>query len=403
MCAAPSNVNHSTIASIAHQYEISQETFEKLHQTLYTVLSFGFSNRYNTKYGLPDMINSLVAICIGNSYAESGLKRLAIESHLKKTPSGSWLINTIKKIPEQHMRLQLADAVDDTIHNMKKIGMFATPITVAIDKHLIPRYDKNSDEFLIKSMAKKGTTHFESYCTISVTESCRACLGALHVTPHESNSTFVRKLLNNTIKNDILMNMVLVDREFFSAAVIHEIKQSGQTFVMPARKTAGIKKAIIQYVEGNRKAVSRYVIKSSSGHVESFNLVILPNQKPHKSNLIDQYVVFATNVPRGKIFPKLSQIPEEYSRRWGIETGYACVEELRPRTTSPNHSVRLLMFYFPLIFYNAWVMTNCVLQDEPDANCKPIISIEMLKCFFRLFVIQMIRNEKENYFLEYVG
>ena len=64
--------------------------------------------------------------------------------------------------------------------------------------------------------------------------------------------------------------------------------------MMPAVKTVGIKKAIIQYVEGNRKAVSRYTIRSSSGHVESFNLVILPNQKPAKPNLTDQYVVFAT-------------------------------------------------------------------------------------------------------------
>ena len=88
---------------------------------------------------------------------------------------------------------------------------------------------------------------------------------------------------------------------------------------------------------------------------------------------------------------------------WGIETGYACIEKLRPRTTSPNHSVRLLMFYFPLIFYNTWIVTNCIKRDESNSNGKPIIPIELLKCFFRLFVIQMIRNEKQEYFLEYVG
>ena len=46
------------------------------------------------------MINALIAMCIGNSYAESGLKRLAIESDMKHTPSGSWLINSIKNIPD---------------------------------------------------------------------------------------------------------------------------------------------------------------------------------------------------------------------------------------------------------------------------------------------------------------
>lgn len=397
-------MNYSTILNTAHQYDTSQYTFEKLHQLLYTVLSFGFSNRYNSKYGLPDMINALIALCIGNSYAESGLKRLAVESDMKHTPSGSWLINSIKKIPEQSMMLQLSNAIDSTIKDMKGIGMFSKPITVAIDKHLIPRYDKNPDEFLIKSRAKSSTTHFESYCTMSsVEEKCRACLGAYHVTPNESNSTFVRKLTHDVIRNDILIRLVLLDREFFSVSVIHELKQLGQKFLMPARKTKGIKNAIVQYVEGNREMISKYKIKSASGHVESFTLVIIPNPKPDKPDLTDQYIVFATNITRGKIFPKLSQIPEEYKRRWGIETGYACIEKLRPRTTSPNHSVRLLMFYFPLIFYNTWIITNCVQRDESKYNGKPIIPIELLKCFFRLFVIQMIRNEKQNYFLEYVG
>ena len=34
------------------------------------------------------MINALIALCIGYSYAESGLKRLAVESNMKHTPSG---------------------------------------------------------------------------------------------------------------------------------------------------------------------------------------------------------------------------------------------------------------------------------------------------------------------------
>ena len=292
------------------------------------------------------MINALIALCIGNSYAESGLKRLAVESDVKHTPSGSWLINSIKKIPEQSMMLQLSDAIDSTIKDMKGIGMFSKPITVAIDKHLIPRYDKNPDEFLIKSRAKSSTTHFESYCTMSsVDEKCRACLGAYHVTPNESNSTFVRKLTHDAMNNDILIRLVLLDREFFSVSVIHELKQLGQMFLMPARKTKGIKNAIVQYVEGNREMISQYTIKSASGHVESFTLVILPNPKPDKPDLTDQYVTFATNITRGKIFPKLSKIPEEYKRRWGIETGYDVIIALNGDVLQLNNIKNIFQNY----------------------------------------------------------
>ncbi len=45
--------------------------------------------------------------------------------------------------------------IDGTIQDLKKIGMFAEPVTVAIDKHLSPRYDKSSDEFADKIDGEK--------------------------------------------------------------------------------------------------------------------------------------------------------------------------------------------------------------------------------------------------------
>ncbi len=86
---------------------------------------------------------------------------------------------------------------------------------------------------------------------------------------------------------------------------------------MPARKTKEIKKAIMEHVDGNRKAISQYRIHNLSKHVESFTLVIIPNPKPAKPNLTDQYLVFATNIAKGKILFNISQIPKEYKNRLG--------------------------------------------------------------------------------------
>ncbi|MDG7037305.1 MAG: hypothetical protein JRN37_08740 [Nitrososphaerota archaeon] len=44
---------------------------------------------------------------------------------------------------------------------------------------------------------------------------------------------------------------------------------------------------------------------------------------------------FATNLPEDRVLRNLYVIPKEYyRRRWGIETGYIGVEELRARTTN---------------------------------------------------------------------
>ena len=44
----------------------------------------------------------------------------------------------------------------------------------------------------------------------------------------------MRKLLSDCSRNCIKTRLVLLDREFFSTAVIHEIKQNHDTFIMPA-------------------------------------------------------------------------------------------------------------------------------------------------------------------------
>ncbi len=95
---------------------------------------------------------------------------------------------------------------------------------------------------------------------------------------------------------------------------------------MPAKKTVRVKDVIIEYVDGNRKSISSYTITSASGHIESFSLVILPNKNARKKpNTIDQYIVFATNVSPKEISQNIQNIPTDYKKRWGIETGYACV------------------------------------------------------------------------------
>lgn len=294
--------------------------------------------------------------------------------------------------------------MDSTISKLRELGVFEKPVTVAIDKHLIPRYDKLPNHSLIQSKSKNSTNSFESYCTMQCVEKqIRAQLGCYPLYNNKSNADFVRKLLSDGINNGVKISLVLVDREFFTAGIISEIKQKNLKFLMPAKKTARVKDAIMEYVNGDRKSISQYTIKSASGHVESFNLVILPNKNAKKSNIIDQYVVFATNISPKEISQNIRNIPTDYKKRWGIETGYACVGRFRPKTTSSNQSIRLLYFYYSLILYNAWIIANLIISEESCVrNHKPIISIEILKCFFVKIIVDYFRNQKKNYYLECV-
>ena len=333
---------------MVHKNKQTSAAYNVVAKIICTIIPIKCSQRNNAKWNIRDFFHGITAMCNGNSYAESAMNELAIKSNFS-SPCGKWIRNAIRSVNSETMLLGLSDGMDSTISHLRKLGMFRIPITVAIDKHFIPRYDKtDNDPYLVKSKSKNSTTLFEGYGTIQcVEESCRAQIGATPIRYGDSKGIIVRKLINDCIRNNIQTRLILLDREFFSTAVIHQIKQNQQKFLMPARKTPGIKNAIEQFVSGDRESISQYTIRSASKHVESFTLVILPNPNVTKPSITDQYVVFATNVPMNKIFWNLHTLPEEYRKRWGIETGYACVGRFRPRTTSKNHAMRFMCFFAP--------------------------------------------------------
>ena len=71
-------------------------------------------------------------------------------------------------------------------------------------------------------------------------------------------------------------------------------------------------------------------------------------------------LVFATGAGICEANTRIANIPQEYRRRRGIETGYRGAEQVRPFTCSRNPSVRLVPFYFTMVLYNVWVLTNWV-------------------------------------------
>ena len=73
---------------------------------------------------------------------------------------------------------------------------------------------------------------------------------------------------------------------------------------------------------------------------------------------------------------------EIYRQRWGIETGYRCYEEMRPKTTSHNESVRILLMFFPFLIYNAWVIAGHILERRYGARYRQGLTMELVVTLF---------------------
>jgi hypothetical protein len=189
-----------------------------------------------------------------------------------------------------------------------------------------------------------------------------------------------------------------VDREFFSSKVMNRMNNKlRQRFLMPCKLTSGVKKALEEYARGERKMISRYTLnpsaKEENKESASFNLVIFPRAGCDENEMdpTKRFIPFATNIPLGDILWNIKRLPEDYRRRWGIESGYVGVEQLRARTTSRNHSLRLLYFYYALILYNVWLLANLQLAKRflrIPLIIEPLVPLRLLKSIFHQLILQ---------------
>jgi hypothetical protein len=78
--------NTTSSARVAHEYSTSMESFERMTRTMRTEVSKQCSTRCNSICGEDDFHRALIALSIGNSYAESNMRRLAFHvSHQGNT------------------------------------------------------------------------------------------------------------------------------------------------------------------------------------------------------------------------------------------------------------------------------------------------------------------------------
>ena len=66
---------------------------------------------------------------------------------------------------------------------------------------------------------------------------------------------------------------------------------------------------------------------------------------------------FVTNIKDYKS-RDLADLPKEYKKRWGIETGYRDAKRVMPRTISRNAVIRLFMFFVSLLISNIWMLSR---------------------------------------------
>ena len=337
-----------------------------------------FSKKPNARYG-PAAFHAIMmgAAALGSSifgYAAAVRRwktasRMLAKRH-REAPCGEWMSHICLGIDPGDLARSLEGMISSHLDRLQSLGMLrGKQVDIAIDMHLIRRWDRKHGAELVRSKSKGRTGTFERYVVAQcVRPGVQLALALLHMPALEDTADYVRRAITTCRGTGAEIGTVMLDREFFSTDVIRTLGELGVGYLIPCVNTPNVVDAITEFSKGERPQVSGFRIAKSKNDYAEYTMIITERKRKSKKRRKaesceeepeERYIAFATNRPGIDV--------DRYAERWMIETGFRMVENERVRTRSRSVTVRTLCFLYSLVLYNAWVLANAELTSSPLA------------------------------------
>ena len=243
---------------------------------------------------------------------------------------------------------------------------------VAIDWHLVPYYgepDKSRNE-LCRNKQRQGTSHFHAYATACIVQyGQRYTLALTWIRRHESTVTVLRRLLARIRELAVKIKVLLLDRAFFTAAVMALLQGEELPFLMPVmfRGRRPTKKN-----QKNSKKGLRWIKRQKAGW---YSHTLNHGKEPVTISVCVTYRSYYHRKKRKRGQQKLlfaawrvggtpTEIRERYRKRFGIETSFRQMRQARIYTCTRNPHLRLVFVAVALLLRNLWVWIHATLLAE---------------------------------------
>jgi hypothetical protein len=299
-------------------------------------------------------------------------------------------------------RVQLQRRINQTLRASlpKSVRRGKKRCPVAIDLFLIPYYglpDRKEDR-LYRGEEKASTHQHHAYASVYLVRNGRrftlAVMDVRHDTPWDH---IVRELLRLARKVVPAIRLVLVDRGFYSVAVIRYLQRARTPFIMPmmargrsAKHPKGPSGSNV-FFSWKKSGWGRYRLNQHNyTGTATVDVAVKvrrrwqqrPGSKPHGRRVL----VYACWGVRGRAASWVDQmyqsrrvewIRQTYRKRFGIETSHRQLNQGRGWTTSRCPVRRLLLVGLALLLRNVWARLHLVVLAERRRG-EPRLHLEAL-------------------------
>jgi hypothetical protein len=251
------------------------------------------------------------------------------------------------------------------------------PLRVAIDLTLIPYYGKHAidDTEIYRSQAKRGTNSFFAYATAYlVLNGERFTLAVSPVTRSDLLKDVLQELLGLVSKAGLKPGLLLLDRGFYSVAIIRYVQQARRPFLMPVvchgRKADHPKgPSGSNLVPLMKKSGSfEYTLQNAKKNKATVSICVKRSRRKdrHGRKKSGTWVYAYWGIAPKRV----DWVKETYRKRFGIETSYRQMNRCRIRTTATSFNLRFLYVAIALLLRNLWVWLHHFVLSTPRRGCR---------------------------------
>jgi hypothetical protein len=298
----------------------------------------------------------------------NGLTLEASCARLAQAPSGNRLrevlLPALPELPDLQRRL------NTTLRRQLPVVLLkgTRDYEIAIDLTQVPYHGQphaDADE-VMRGPAKAGTTHFHGYLTVSVVHTQRRhVLAVLFVRRHDSMADLVKRALKLVKRLRIRIRRVLLDAGFCAVEVFRTLARRHLSYIIPLRprgKSGGVRKLLV----GRRSYRTTYTLHSRRAGAYTVGAVVVVRYSKGRYQRHDvrrfAYAVAGLSLP-GTVACRA--VFQWYRRRFGIESSYRQMHQVRARTTSRHPGLRLLLIGLALILVNLYLRLRARVSECP--------------------------------------
>ena len=240
------------------------------------------------------------------------------------------------------------------------------PQELALDFHDEPYYGRDDpddpENWVCRGEARAGTTRFYRCATAYLLlHDVRLTVAVVFVKPSMDTLTVLKRLLSAVRRAGLTLKCLFADKGFCSIPVLRYLSHCHipAIIAMPLRGKQAGSRALCR---GQKSYRTAYTLQSAAhGKLTVPVAVVRTYQRRRSGRRQLRWLLYVCLGVAGR----LKQLRRRYRRRFGIESGYRLMEQVRARTTSPNPALRFLLMGVALLIVNMWIRLHWLFLRLP--------------------------------------